>query len=232
MKQREEHMSAHSPKLSLDELRDAIRAYIHLGDRYAVDMYQQRWRVGRLLLEAKPKLPHGQFQKWIETNFKTVSYKQMTLWMRFAATFKQPSAGADSDSEIALQAATLDTVDSKGYPGNLSSTPPRQKQKVGARASRPIITAAERDADAREKQRAQEQAKILNTFAQGRRHGSPLAVDIAISDLRRGIEDLSAADYVAEIEKDLKPDEKRSRFTTALLEIHAWIEAVMKAIER
>lgn len=75
---------------SLVERQDTTPAildnYVRQGRMYLFNAAQNLIEYGRVLVEAKPLLPHGQFENWVRTNFnmsERTAQGYMKVWRRF-----------------------------------------------------------------------------------------------------------------------------------------------------
>jgi hypothetical protein len=82
--------------------------------------------VGALLLEAKPGLPHGQFQKWIHTNFD-FSYNSATVYMR-STKIQRAGSLRDITRDSATRRQTHRPARAKALP--TSHVPNQEKASV------------------------------------------------------------------------------------------------------
>ena len=76
----ESHLFA---SVELSQLAGQITTAVLAGERAAKTAASDFRAAGEMLLRAKDKLPHGEFQAWVEPNIKR-SYRQAARWMRLA----------------------------------------------------------------------------------------------------------------------------------------------------
>ena len=76
----ESHLFA---SVELSQLAGQITTAVLAGERAAKTAASDFRAAGEMLLRAKEKLPHGEFQAWVEANIKR-SYRQAARWMRLA----------------------------------------------------------------------------------------------------------------------------------------------------